>query len=80
MINTPFQIYSAVECRLYNQRSKYHVKCLNYGDNHLAKDCPKPKKTSREPFSNSKQNPSTHVTFSRNAHNPLECGRTWVNI
>ena len=61
---------NTVNCRVHIQRSRPLLKMLNYGDNHLLKECTNPKQTSREPSPNDKKYTSVHTTFNTNAHIP----------
>ena len=48
--------HNTVQCRLYLQRTKPQIKCFNFGDNHLAKDCTKTRKklTEKHPLTQMK--------------------------
>ena len=40
--------HNTVEYKIHTQIAKPQLKCFIYGDDHMVKDCPKPRKTRKE--------------------------------
>ena len=71
------ETHNSVDCRLHIQRSKPKLNASTVETIIYPRIAPNPKRSTRHPSPNSKQNPSIHATFSTNTHIPLDM---WKNI